>query len=268
MYKKLYLIVVFLLITGISCKDAEKDIADLKYGDMIKSSDLASLQSKIIFFGHQSVGFNIIEGLNSLKLTNSDLDFLKIITYDEYLKSQTSRDDSSCYFIHSVVGRNRDPEAKLNEFVNKIDTLGFFDAALIKFCYADINRFTDVDLMYYKYIQTISSLADKYGRTKFVYITSPLMVKRSFLIRLLKTILNRPDDNINRNKFNRLLRETNDIRIFDLAFLESHLENDKRVYKVEYLHENYTYDGGHLNKHGSEKVAYHLLTFLESVFQD
>jgi hypothetical protein len=78
------------------------------------------------------------------------------------------------------------------------------------------------------------------------------------------------DDNIQRNKFNHLLREQYKSYdpIFDLAKIESTFPNGKTcsftkngtIYHS--LVPAYTNDGGHLNELGGKVVARHLLMFL------
>ncbi|MCU0473434.1 MAG: hypothetical protein MUC93_08730 [Bacteroidales bacterium] len=234
---------------------------------MIDISEFNSLSGKRFYFAHQSVGYNIIEGLHGIVLNNKDLSFIKIVTFEEYLKLKVDEDDKSFYFVHSQIGKNEFPELKLDDFQYRIDSLCQIDAALLKFCFVDINRNTDINLRYNTYINRIRDLEEKHDDIKFVFSTVPLTAKDNYIKRLIKTLLGRQDHNRKRNQFNNLIRGTADINIFDIAYLESHHENDTQDLRVEYLLKEYTFDNGHLNKIGSEKVAIHLLIYLNNLFR-
>lgn len=233
---------------------------------MIKKSDLTSLPGKRVYFAHQSVGYNIIEGIKEIISKNNDLDFIKIITLDEYLQGELPDSDSSFYIIHSKVGINTFPDLKIKDFQNKIDSIKDVDAAFMKFCFVDITRKTNVNSLYKNYMDAITGLEKKYEKTRFLYFTCPISIKENFVIGVLKAILRKPDDlNKNRNRFNNLIRKNQNIDIFDLAYHESHDENNTEMHEREFMLKKYaTSDGGHLNNLGSEKMAYHLLLKLNS----
>jgi hypothetical protein len=236
---------------------------------MIKKSDLNSLPGKKVYFAHQSVGYNIIEGMKKIIAKNNELNFIKILTLEEYLQAKITEDDSSFYLIHSGIGRNMFPDSKISDFRNKLDTIGQVDAAFLKFCFIDVNRSTDVNLLHRNYMDAMSQFRLKYGNTKFLYFTCPVTAKENFIRGVIKAILNRPDDlNKNRNRFNNLIRENENIELFDLAFYESHEDNEKTTSEREYLLKKYsTSDGGHLNDPGSEKIGAKLLLRLNDIFE-
>lgn len=250
------------------CNDTNNYEKDLKNEKMLNSEIFNPLRGKSVYFGHRSVGSNIIGGMESIISRDKDLSFIKIITPDEYLMTDNRGNDSTFYFIHSGIGKNGFPDSKIADFISKLDTLRNIDAAFLKFCYIDINRNTDVNLLYSNYTTNFQSLEKKYDSIKFVYFTSPLTIRRSFHIRFIKAFIGKPDDNNNRNKFNQLLRETDNVRIFDLAHHESHLEGDVRELNREFLLQEYSSDGRHLNIVGSEKMAFKLLIYLNNLFKE
>ena len=88
-------------------------------GDSIMSEDLIgnlkSLQDAKIYFGHQSVGYNILSGLESLA-KKSSID-INILEWNENKKLPQS------YFLHSQVGKNTKPETKCNDFIKFLQNL-------------------------------------------------------------------------------------------------------------------------------------------------
>jgi len=262
----LFLISFSFIVTG--CNEKKSIESDLKTEKMLNSENFNSLRGKSVYFGHRSVGSNIIGGMEAIISRNKDLSFVKIITPEEYLLKGNRGDDSTFYFVHSGIGKNGFPDSKIADFTGKLDTLKHIDAAFLKFCYVDINRNTDVNLLHSTYTKNIQSLEEKYDSTRFIYFTSPLTTKRSFHIRFIKAVIGKPDDNNNRNKFNKLLRENGNIRIFDIAHHESHLDGELKELNREFLLEQYSSDGRHLNEAGSEKMAIKLLIYLNNLFKE
>ncbi len=256
---KIRYLFLILLVLNAGCKSSSDNTNPEE--NMIHKSELSILPGKKVYFAHQSVGYNITEGMKKLIETNKDLDFIRIISLDDYLREGRPADDSVFYFIHSGVGKNMFPETKIADFRNKLENIGKVDAAFLKFCFIDINRKTDVNLLYKNYINVMSELKGKYKNTRFLYFTCPLTTRENFVFGLIKAILQRPDDlNKNRHKFNSLVRATNGIDLFDLAFFESHDPDEASSPSKEFLLKKYaTPDGGHLNETGSEKIALQLL---------
>ena len=256
------------LLINISCNTHENNKNTLKTDNMINKIEFSSLHGKRVYFGHQSVGFNIIRGLDSLIKKNNVLNFIKVITLGEYLSLMIPENDSSFYFVHSVIGENGSPKSKLDDFQHKIDILKQIDAAFLKLCFVDFDCNTDVNLLYSNYLDNITELEKKYADIKFVYFTVPITTKRNIINRVAKIILSRRDYSFKRSQFNKLIRETSNIKFFDIAYLESHLENDTTENQEEYLLKTYASDAGHLNSIGSEKVALHLLNYLNNLLKE
>ena len=103
------------------------------------------LAKKKIYFGHQSVGFNIIEGI---KLVEQEHPEIKL-----HIVEGRSLVGKNGVLLHSRIGENTKPETKINDFVNVIDhELGVTpDAAALKFCYVDANDKVDVRKVFADY---------------------------------------------------------------------------------------------------------------------
>jgi hypothetical protein len=222
-----------------------------------------------IFFGHQSVGENIVEGL--VGVTQADRGFgLTVIA----AKDAPAR--SGGYFAHARIGKNGYPETKTDDFARILDTWKGPRprVAFHKYCYADIHAQTDVSRIFDHYRRAMAALAQKYPDILFLHMTAPLMRFQQGWKARVKLFLGRqPDhyaDNRQRERFNALLRQeyAGQGRLFDLAAVESTTPDGRREAltlggeTVIGLVPAYTTDGGHLNDAAQRRVAEALLLFL------
>lgn len=230
----------------------------------VPASSWEKLAQMKIFFGHQSVGYNIIDGVKDLMQENPQIQ-LNILETDNPSNFNTG------LFAHFKAGKNRYPDSKIEAFEDFM-TKGIGDKADIvffKFCYVDLNAGTNIQNLFDKYKITMSRLKKFYPETTFVYVTVPLTSEavgvKGCLKKakdLIKKIIGKPVyNNINRNEFNEMLRKEykGKAPIFDLAKIESTCPDGKTSYAMV---PDYTYDGGHLNETGRKKVAEQLLVLL------
>jgi hypothetical protein len=224
-------------------------------------SNIKLISQKNIYFGHRSVGENIIEGLKKISFTTGQNE---LIIKD--IKDNINF-DQKC-FIHSNIGQNGDPKSKFTEFRRIVDNLvgKNLDIAMMKLCFVDITKNTNIYDVFNSYVAMIDSLQHKYPTLIIIHFTVPLKVKPSWINSLkekIKSIHNYDqEDNIARNEYNKLLfsKYSND-DIFDLASAESTYPDGKRESLIVdgkpcyYLIKDYTDDGGHLNKVGQQLIA-------------
>lgn len=273
-----YFKILFLIIMSItleSCRNGDHMHLKSSYIDIINSvskKDWAELAQKKIYFGHQSVGFNIIDGIKDIMAEYNKID-LKITETDNL------NDFSNPLFGHSRIGQNTKLSSKLQDFEAKMfEGLGKkVDVAFFKFCYVDITEKTDIQKLFESYKQTMTNLEKKFPDTLFLHATVPLRTVRTSWKTHLKKMLGKNvweyADNIKRNEFNKMVRnEFKDSgRLFDIAYAEStypdgSLEGityNRRKYAT--LIPLYTNDGGHLNEDGRKVVAAHLLKLLAEI---
>ena len=244
----------------------QKSIAD------VPKEKWTTLLNKKIFFGHQSVGKNIIDGIEDLKKDYPWLEFNIVDTKE----SQTT---NGPVFAHQKVGKNLEPVTKIDEFENILhtDVLGSPpDIAALKFCYVDLNKDTNLLELFNKYKEMVADLRASNPDTLIIHFTVPLKTVQSGWKSHLKEILGRrlqgAEENILRNQYNKMLvsefsNKDQDL-VFDIARLESTLpDGSRREFKDNYetyysLAEEYTYDGGHLNEKGRKYIAEQFLLFL------
>jgi len=240
--------------------------------DQITIDDLQRLAGKRIFFGHQSVGVNILDGLKRIIEDCPGSELAVIETEDPAVLE-------SPVFAHAMIGRNHDPASKMEHFMKIIDN-GFggkTDIAFFKFCYVDFDDSTDPNEVFVAYRTVFSTLEERYPHTRFVHMTMPLLRQRRGLKVFIKKLIGRgsqrDSQNAKRNEYNRLLIGTYEGQdpVFDLAGIEStHGDGSRETYQwgggtYFALVPDYTEDGGHLNETGQRLVAKHLVRFLCAV---
>jgi len=236
----------------------------------LNSSELTKLSQESIFFGHQSVGFNILEGV---------ADFLRDFPGSQLDIEESTNIGAVGGLYHSRIGQNGDPFSKISEFARLIEggVGNRAQVAFMKLCYVDFKPDTDAAAVFQKYRETMNKLQTSYPKTRFFHVTAPLRTRESGPKTLAKGILGRTrrgyEDNVVRERFNQLLRREYEGQgiVFDLARLESTLPDGRRLEfqrkgETAYsLAPEYTTDGGHLNEVGRRYVASELLSFLSSL---
>jgi len=208
-------------------------------------SDLDALAHQRIFFAHQSVGANILQGVRELASEAG----VPVRIDDIYVE------------------RNGEPLQKLANFDAALGAGSRYDIALVKFCYVDVNAATDAKALFARYQETLAALRKRNPRTTFVHATLPLTTVQTGLKALAKRTLGREPsgtvENVRREEYNALLRKTYGGRepIFDLARLESTAPDGSAV-RVSWdgvlapaLSPAWTDDGGHLNEAGRLRAA-------------
>jgi hypothetical protein len=219
-------------------------------------AELERLAQRRIFFGHQSVGVNLLDGMAQL----------------------AASEGVPLSVGHAFIAENGDPRRKLRSFEEAMGQQPApVEVALMKFCYADFSAETDAQALFARYRATLGLLRSKYPRTTFVHVTAPLTDVQGGAKGLLKRLLGRAPygalENIRREEYNRLLREAYGGRepIFDLARVESTAPDGSAVTAqwngsvVPALAPAFTDDGGHLNGAGKLRAARELISVLAGV---
>jgi hypothetical protein len=240
------------------------------------SSDVARAASRLggakVFFAHQSVGANIIEGIGRLQKERGDHS-LNVIDLGA-TKSATGG-----FFAHAYLGENGNPKGKTDAFVSALEGgLGRqVDVAFQKYCFVDIDAQTDVKQLFEYYRQAMSRVHQEFPRLKLVHVTAPLVHVQSGPRAVVKRLIGRTpdhyDDKAARERFNALMRAEYKGRepLFDLAALEASRPGKTpeafrfRGVDLYELRPEYTTDGAHLNEAAEKRVAAELLTFLSGI---
>jgi len=268
------LIIFSILLFIFSCSGGKMTDERAKFGSIkdIPDSVWEKLSNKKIYFGHMSVGYNIIDGIKDLMEENPKIKIDIVETSDK-------ADFKAGVFAHSRVGKNGDPRSKIDDFKRFVEEgVGDnADMAFLKFCYLDFMADAEPRSVLDEYKKTMSLLRKTYPNTTFIHITAPLTRKQTGVKAWIKKIIGRPiwgvEDNMKKFDFNELLKNEYDGKdpVFDLAEIESTLPDGSRLSyskdgKTYYaMVPEYTTDGGHLNKIGRKKVAEQLLILLANL---
>jgi hypothetical protein len=255
----------------IACKGNETKGSDMRTNATPPDNReaLRVVAGKKVFFAHQSVGRNILEGLAQISSGAA--------TAPRVVQTSDPSAFAAPVFAHAPVGENGRPLSKLADFQRMLDDgIGpAAEVALVKLCYADINADTDVEKLAAAYNETMSRIKKSYPRLVLVHVTVPLRTVEKGVKTSIKRLtglgtLQGYDDNIKRNEFNFFLRKSYDGKepLFDLAALESTApDGSMETFSVggttyQALFPGYTNDGGHLIGQGRQWAARGLMATL------
>lgn len=239
-------------------------------GDSL-AAELRALSQKRIYFGHQSVGSDLLAGIRDLSREAN----VPIEIVDAAAAGQLD----GPRVVHSRLGENTRPLTKLAAFERAMEQgwAGRSTIAFFKFCYVDIEARTDVRELFSRYVETHQRLVERHPDVTWVHVTVPLTVTQGGMKGYVKRLLGRAAagerENAKRHEFNEYLRGRFGAEepIFDLALVEATRE-DGRSNGFEWngqtypsLVAAYTEDGGHLNERGRQHAARALIRTLASL---
>ena len=248
-----------------ACADSSAAPARVDLSD----AELAELARRRIYFGHQSVGRDIVAGVRDI-LAERTSHPLRLLPADGLTVPGPA-------FIEGSVGENGDPLGKTRAFARVLAAgMPPGSIALHKYCYVDVTGKTDVESLFSAYRTAMAELRSAHPEVTLVHVTLPLRSAEEGgrLARYARRLLGRgpegADVHLARARFNRLLRAEYVGRepVFDLAGIESTGRDGRRVgfrYRgetVPTLAPEWTHDGGHLNEAGRRRAAARLLAFL------
>jgi len=250
------------------CNQSKREETSTMTTTQIDKPEWQALEKTRVVFGHQSVGRNILNGIERLAARDG-----------AHLDIHEQRTAPAAQGIsHFAIGNNGDPLSKIKDFAAAIDAGAAqnADMAMMKLCYVDFNGATDARELANKYIANLDSLAERHPETRFVAVTAPLMAVQTGPKAVIKRLIGKQPsgsvDNLRRSEFNALLRERYAAtgRLFDLAKAEADSTGAPCRVKVngqtvEALCPELTNDGGHLNERGQELIATAFLNFAGSL---
>ncbi|MGH7679791.1 MAG: hypothetical protein ACRENU_15080 [Gemmatimonadaceae bacterium] len=228
---------------------------------------LQRIAKRRVYFGHQSVGENVLDGLAAILQDHQNAG-LRIV------KTREPAAVAGPAIMHFDAGRNEYPATKNADFIKVLDARTTRDSgvALLKYCYADVTLDTDIDVLFQDYKRTMGEVKQRHPDLTIVHVTMPLTVDATGPKAAINHLLGRPtirDLNLKRSRFNSLLRrEYGQEPIFDLAMLEAtrddgSQEQAKLRGEVVYsLAPAYSSDGRHLNAGGQRRMADRLVQVL------
>lgn len=234
---------------------------------------LRTVSEARILLGHQSVGRNILTGLERVaEETGVPLCIFEV----------TGAPPDGPGVFHSNIGRNGDPDSKCEMFAELLTAYGkpAYDIAMMKFCYVDLGRDTPLEVggMIGRYSRLVDNIRVARPDVQLVHTTMPLRAeppgRRTAVKRFLGLSTLEDPDNILRNAFNDALRNRySGEPVFDLAAIESTLPDGTRsAFKhdgqvIYTLANGYTKDRGHLNESAQRRAAIAFVSTLASTLE-
>lgn len=223
--------------------------------------DLERVSRTRVFFGHQSVGANVLDAVPAVFAAHGMQPPPTVAS-----RSRPPGPDGS--IVHALIGENEKPLVKIADFdsIMRGGMAEQVDVAMMKLCYIDIRADTDVEELFTAYRDTLTALQRDYPDVSFVAVTVPLTTELRLRTRIkgLVTGSDRfgPAENARRERLNALVRRAfSDACRFDLAAVESTAPDGSRVRGSfegdDYfsLHDGYASDLGHLTADGSRQTA-------------
>lgn len=240
-------------------------------GEPTSVAAVRALARRRIYFGHQSVGGNIVAGLEQLLRDRPDIGLKIVQTHEASVLAGPA-------FVHFYAGRNTDPASKNADFQHVLDGRPRPDSAIamLKYCFVDMTDSTDPAALFAAYQKTIAEVRAKHPDVTIVHVTMPLMTVESAPKAWAKRLLGRTperDLEVKRNAYNALVRRAYAGKepLFDLAAFESTHADGRRSFfvtggdTVYTLAREYTWDGGHLNDRAERLAAERLLATLAAL---
>ena len=248
-------------------RDKERDVAGTGRMTAVSSEQLTAAARARVFFGHQSVGRNMLDALPGVYAAHG-------VPAPATVDVEGAADRTGGFLASAYIGENTKPLLKIQDFEKALrGGLGDqLDVALMKFCYLDVDRTTDVDALFAEYRRALAGLQRDYPRVTFLHVTTPLTTDPTVMQRL-KGILGRPTsepDNAARERYNALMRAEYGDRVFDLAAIQSTTPEGERVQGTVdgatyyALNGEYAADSGHFTAKASAGAAGALLATIAS----
>jgi hypothetical protein len=203
--------------------------------DALSLEARAALAGRRLFWGHQSVGDNLIAGSASLGYGWSGV--------------WSGSDYDGTHWGHGTVEDNGDPWRKIRSFGSFLRDAGIgarVDAAAFKFCWIDFEPDTDVDALVDAYDAALADLSNDYPAVRFLHVTTPLTSDDA-------------ERNAVRWRYGRRLIDEHSASgvVLDLAAIESTDSNGQpcTLGGARRLCDEWRDDEGHMNDRGSAHAA-------------
>lgn len=244
----------------------------------ITTAKLTAVARTRVFFGHQSVGMNVLDAVPAVYADHG-------VSAPPIEQGRAEAGPNGGFIAHKSIDEGVIDAGKtaLEDFDRTMrGGMGRqVDVALMNFCWGDVFSDTDVDALFARYRDTMAALERDFPNVTFIHVTVPLTTEPGrFLFTELKTwvktLIGRRDvfsqrANVLRERLNALIRgEYAGRHLFDLAAIESTKPDGTRV-SGRYddqgyfaLYDGYASDMAFLNAVGAKIAA---TAFLEAIAQ-
>ena len=259
--------------TGAAGTAAEVAI-DLTPLDRVGDACWSELRTRRMYFAHQAIGSEMLTGVRELMRRKPDMAF----TITAYAEPDTGDGTVFSAFdtpalVEASAGKRGNPERKIEDFSKFLRSSEGLkvDVAVLKLCYGDIGRFTDVEGLFDRYTKAIEEIRRERPNIHFIHCTVPLKAEEHGARARLKRLVGAGSNasNAARSRYNDFVRQRfPEAQVFDIAAIESHRPDgtmatvDVGGKRVQTLADEYTEDGAHLNPLGQQILAREFLLTL------
>jgi hypothetical protein len=201
--------------------------------DALPSTEKNKVRAAKVFFGHQSVGANTLEGVEALGFTVQEI--------------ASASDYATPKIGHAYLESNTEPLRKLQSFERFLGRIGgSVQVAAMKLCWIDFEASTNLGTIETRYETTIAALKSSSPTVTFLHITPPIKTDE-------------PAVNAKRLQFGDWLKSTykNEAIVLDLAVIQSTRVNGSVCASgaTRVMCSEYASDEGHLNAQGQARAA-------------
>ena len=236
----------------------------------VPDAALARLSGRVMLFGHQSVGANLLQGIREWGQRDP-----RVPRRIQGLREAGAAAIGGGALLTTTIGTNGQPGRKTDDFVAALASPAGRQAtlALHKYCYLDFEPATDPARVFADYRAQVERVRAARPDLVLVHVTVPVRAREPWYKTLLKRLLRRTtadDLNVKRAAYNALVLDAYRGKepVFDLAGYESTGPDGRRVgvlrdgKAVPALAPAWTDDGSHLNAEGRRMLAEQFLVFL------
>jgi hypothetical protein len=200
--------------------------------DALPQAEMDKIKGAKVFFGHQSVGQNTLDGAAALGFK-----FDAVKGKDDYGGPKLG---------HAALDKNRAPLEKIQNFDKTMGAIGGADVAGMKLCWVDFDKGSDVAAVQASYVTTINKVADANPKTHLFHVTPPLTTDE-------------PKLNKTRVAYGEWMRNTyaDKAVVFDLGAVISTKADGSACEAggARKLCDEWSSDEGHLNAEGQKRAA-------------
>lgn len=230
------------------------------------------IAERTVYFGHQSVGSAVVEGVEGLAHERA-LPLRVVQTRDPAAVTGPA-------FVHFLAGQNRDYASKNAAVLRLLEsrTRARKPVVVLKYCYVDLYSPGDASTMFEAYRETVDTIQFEHPDVTVVHATIPLTTVESALKSGARQFFGhqtRREAAVARHRYNELVRaEFKDTEsIFDVAKVEATQPDGTLAgftvggCVIETLAPHNTDDGAHLNARCKRAAAEALLDVLSGVIE-
>jgi hypothetical protein len=202
----------------------------------LSTAERDRIKAARVFFGHQSVGMNVLEGAAAL-----GFGFDQVGGAADYQRPRLG---------HAFIDSNGAPLQKMSSFEGFVSRLAGVELAAMKLCWVDFDGNTDVAKLQAAYVETVNRIVDTQPKLRLVHVTTPLKTGG-------------PANNETRLAHGEWMKNTyrGKAVVLDLAAIQSTNPDGTACLSggVRALCPRYASDDGHLNAEGRARAARALL---------